>query len=347
VISRRRPTVDEQPPRRDRIAEAKERVDRLKATAEARLETERARRSWVRLAVRAWERDRDRAGGLLAGGLAYRIFLWQLPAALVIVAIGGIFADVGDTDPAAVMEQAGLTAAVASAMGQVAREAGTSAFWLLFLGLWGMAWAGRGAARALKVISAVAYEVRPAGGSAARGSLVFNGLMLSMMFVQLLSGHLLGDRLLGEVLLFVLVAAGTFALVTWATTLLPRGERPWTVVLPGSILFAVSIVAARIAIDVYFADRVHRVENIYGSIGIAIVILLALYLVARVFLWCTFLSSTFAGVGAGGESFDVSQVFDAYGRSVTRRLEVDEAPPGRDEPSPGDASRDEGYPGAP
>ncbi|HYJ61564.1 MAG TPA: YhjD/YihY/BrkB family envelope integrity protein [Actinomycetota bacterium] len=308
--------MDEQTPRRDRIAEAKERVDRLKASAEARLATERQRRSWVRLAVRAWERDRDRAGGLLAGGLAYRIFLWQLPTALVIVAIGGLFADMGDTDPGVVMEEAGLTAAVASAMGQVARDAGTSAWWLLLFGLWGMLWAGRGAARALKVVSAIAYETRPSGGSATRGSLVFNGLMLATMFLQLLSGSLLGDSLVGELALIVLIAVVTFAIVTWALTLLPRGERPWTVVLPGSILFALAILATRLAIDVYFADRVHRVEDIYGSIGIAIVILLALYLVARVLLWSTFLSSTFAGVGSGGEAFDVRGVFDAYAHPV-------------------------------
>ena len=331
--------MDEHPPRRDRIAEAKERVERLKATAEARLESERTRRSWVRLAVRAWERDRDRAGGLLAGGLAYRIFLWQLPAALVIVAIGGLLGDVSDTDPGVVMEQAGLTAAVASAMAQVAREAGTSVGWLLVFGLWGMIWAGRGAARALKVVSAVAYETRPSGGSATRGSLVFNGLMLSTMFLQLLTSDLFGDSIAGEVLLFLLITVVTFGLVAWALTLLPRGDRPWTVVVPGSVLFALTLLATRVAIDVYFADRVHRVEDIYGSIGIAIVILLALYLVARVFLWSIFLSSTFAGVGAGGESFDVSAVFDAYGRSVGRRREPDgPAEPGA---PPGDASCDE------
>ena len=60
------------------------------------------------------------------------------------------------------MEQAGLTGrGWRSAMGKVAREAGTSVFWLLVLGLWGMAWAGRGGGAGLEGDLGIAYEAGP------------------------------------------------------------------------------------------------------------------------------------------------------------------------------------------
>ena len=39
----------------------------------------------MRLVVQAFESDRRRAGGLLAGGLAYKVFLWLIPLVLFLV----------------------------------------------------------------------------------------------------------------------------------------------------------------------------------------------------------------------------------------------------------------------
>ena len=47
---------------------ARARADVLRAEAEARLATEQERRGWVRTLLVAWQADRNRGGGLLAGG---------------------------------------------------------------------------------------------------------------------------------------------------------------------------------------------------------------------------------------------------------------------------------------
>src|SRR5262249_26966949 len=75
---------------RSRVASARTRAEELQRRSLERLELESERRGWVRTAVNAYEADRNRGGGLLAGGLAYRIFLWELPAALVLVAVFGL-----------------------------------------------------------------------------------------------------------------------------------------------------------------------------------------------------------------------------------------------------------------
>lgn len=319
--------MSEHPSRRERIADAKRRVEELKASAESRLETERARRSWVRLVVLAWERDRERAGGLLAGGLAYRIFLWQLAAALVIVAVTGIFTITTEADPSEVMRDVGLTAAVAAGISQAAADAGTSSWWLLLLGAWGMLWAGRGAARALQVVSRIAYEdPAPQRVTATRASLTFNGLMLAALATQAISDDRIGDHLWGKVLVIAITTFLLFALLVWAMHLLPHLGLPWRVAFPGALLCTLGLLAMRIAIEVYFADRIDRAEDIYGSIGIAVVILLALYLTARLFVFGLFGSATFAGVGGSGESFDVLGAVESYGTELIDRSGA--TPPG-------------------
>jgi uncharacterized BrkB/YihY/UPF0761 family membrane protein len=249
------------PSAKERYADARRRVEELRSTAEARFETERHRRNWVRLAVRAWERDRDRAGALIAGGLAYRIFLWQIPAALFIVAIVGALSVSTDADAGEVARSTGMTAAVAAVIAQGAEDAGTSSWLLLILGLWGMAWAGRGAARALRLVSRLAYEVPAPPISVMKASLVFNGFMFLALFVQLISGEILGGGAVAFIVAAILSVLITLGVATFGMTLLPRGDRPWTVVLPGALLFGVAVVGMRVAIDVYFGNRLDRATD--------------------------------------------------------------------------------------
>ena len=72
-----------------RIARARETADQVESRARESFEQARTRFVAVRLASEAFEHDRARAGGLLAGGLAYRIFLWQIPLALFLLSAFG------------------------------------------------------------------------------------------------------------------------------------------------------------------------------------------------------------------------------------------------------------------
>ena len=115
----------------------------------------------MRIAFEAWDRDRLLGGPLLAGGVAYRVFLWQLPAASLMVGVLGVTADVGSESPVEVVRRAGLSAAVADVVAQAVREAGEARWWLVIVGLVGTMWAGRSGARAVIVTSAIAWGSPP------------------------------------------------------------------------------------------------------------------------------------------------------------------------------------------
>ncbi len=67
-----------------RQQELQARMDRLAERAQE----ERRRRGWLDAAFEMADRDLEVGGGIIAGALAYRLFIWLLPAGLVFV--GGI-----------------------------------------------------------------------------------------------------------------------------------------------------------------------------------------------------------------------------------------------------------------
>jgi hypothetical protein len=105
-----------------RIARARRSAEQLEQRAKTEFERARERHASVRLVVQAFESDRRRAGGLLAGGLAYKVFLWLIPLVLFLVSAFGLVVDLAGDDPADLARQTGMTAALASAISQPSRR---------------------------------------------------------------------------------------------------------------------------------------------------------------------------------------------------------------------------------
>ena len=76
-----------------RVARGAERFRVLRSQIEAA----RARHTSVDVTLDVIERDSTIGGGMLGGALAYRLFVFLLPLALVLVAGIGVYADSTDT----------------------------------------------------------------------------------------------------------------------------------------------------------------------------------------------------------------------------------------------------------
>src|SRR4051812_21581219 len=95
---------------------------RTRDEAARRVEELRKRSALVDAALEAGDIDRRRAGSLLAGGIAFRIFLWLLPAALFAAALIGLVRPAGGASPDRVAQSLGLGASVASTVEQATRQ---------------------------------------------------------------------------------------------------------------------------------------------------------------------------------------------------------------------------------
>jgi uncharacterized BrkB/YihY/UPF0761 family membrane protein len=107
---------------------------------------QRASERHVSLAVslRAVERNRRVAASVLAGGLAYRLFLWALPFGLL---VGGVLGLMNAHTTEEAVASGGIPAAISNAVGDASRSAHADSWWLLAIGVPLLLWAGYSARR--------------------------------------------------------------------------------------------------------------------------------------------------------------------------------------------------------
>jgi uncharacterized BrkB/YihY/UPF0761 family membrane protein len=93
----------------------------------------------------------------------------------------------------------------------------------------------------------------------------------------------------------VILLGLTSAVVVVGLALAPH-RGPWTNVLVGGFLLAIGLRGMGIATSVYFGPELVEKQSLYGGLGMAIVILLFLFLCCRLFVWGQFLNARVGGV---------------------------------------------------
>lgn len=250
-------------------------------TVGARLEALRATHTSVDLGLALFERDASIGGGLLAGALAYRLFVLLLPTALLLVSGLGLYADAADKSTSTVARDAGLHGLIAS---EVASTASSRAGWLVFLlMLPAVLYALAKLYRAIAIAHAIAWYGSGRGARTTPRGIALLGLALAASVVAAeLTGWARRSNVVGGVgsLAAYLVVVGSAWL--FASMQLPHRDVRWPWLLPGACLVGVGLLAVNV-FNAYVTTRlVENQANTYGALGIAAALLFSLVLVGRV-----------------------------------------------------------------
>ncbi len=286
------PDEDESGPR-GRVAAATERARREAENARLWAEDARERSALVAFGFDFYARDRQRFGGLLAGAVAFRLFLWLVPFALLLVGVLGAVTDLENSTPDDLSDSLGLQGTLAKTLSDSAQQRG---WWIaILLGLFGTAWAGMGVVRALRVSHSAAWGVPP---DRARNALVASGLVsgaaIGLLVLALVIGWIRHNTgpigLLAALGMLVVYFVGWLAVSIW----LPHRPVPVANLVPGAVLVAVGIELLHLFTTYYLAGRASRAESVYGAIGTALVLLFWLYLLARLMVGSAVLNAELA-----------------------------------------------------
>ena len=227
-----------------RLARLRARQAALVARAEQlaeRAQAERGRHGSVDAVFEMVERDGEVGGGIIAGALAYRLFIWLLPLALVVVAGLGIAADASSQSPGEAANSAGLASLVSSS---VASAANSSARWYaLLVGIPVLLYATRSVLRALIGAHRLVWtDLRAAAPKPTLGATVklLAALVACFVLAGLVSTARHDSVLLGifASILIALPYAGIWLLVSMR---LPHREADWRALVPGALLFGFGI----------------------------------------------------------------------------------------------------------
>lgn len=279
------PEPAEAPPAESRLVRAREQLHRAGAWANERV-------PGAPLVAHAHERERLAAAGLLAGGLAYRLFFWLVPLGLVFAAALSFWLDedrAGLEDAASDFGIGG--AATDAAMEAIARQEHARWYFLL-AGIGLLAWFSIGVVRALVVAHAIAWSLPPQKPRRPfAAGLGFSGVVIALIVVST-STQFLREQLGGTgVLLTLSLLVLYIAALVWAMDKLPHRCTSWQHLLPGALLVALGGQAIHLAVVLYLAPKLGRSSELYGALGAATVILLWLYLLARLVVSAAFLNA--------------------------------------------------------
>jgi uncharacterized BrkB/YihY/UPF0761 family membrane protein len=250
------------------------------------LEERRSDHLSVDVGFRWLQRDKDIAGGVLGGGLAYRFFFWVL-AWTVLVAGGLGFASASGTDVEGNAREGGITGPLATTIATAAQQSETARWWLVITGAALVLWFSFGLLRALRLVHAAAWRVPPPplrNLPKAIGFVVAAPVLL--VLVSALSGWV-RENAADPVGVLVTLSLGVCfgAVWLWVSMWLPSQDVHWTAFLPGAILFGIGLEVLYVFTAYYLQIKLANASELYGVLGLATTALFYLFLIGRGVIW--------------------------------------------------------------
>jgi uncharacterized BrkB/YihY/UPF0761 family membrane protein len=253
-----------------------------KAQAVERLDAKRRQVGALDVVFRAGERDSEVGGSIMAGAIAFRTFLWTLPAALTVVLIVGATTSASGADPENVVREAGLPGFVRTTVSQAATQDQRGRIIAAAVALVAL-WSATGPlVRVLREAYARTWKAgrsKPKNKIRARAAAI--GIGFALFAIAPISAWFREVR--PGLNVVILIVPITLIAAVWllASMMLPHGNAPVVALVPGAVLFGVAIQAFHVATVVYLAPRLANSAETYGALGGAATLLLGLYLLAR------------------------------------------------------------------
>ncbi len=280
------------PSARVRVRAAKVRATTTAKHLADRAQAERSRHRSLDATFEVVDRDAEIGGGIMAGALAYRLFIWLLPLALVSIAGLGFAAAAESDSPRQAAKSMGLAGLVSSS---VAGSAKSSARWYaLLVGVPLLLYATRSVLRALLVTHRLVWE--DARASVRKPNLRATAeLLAALVGFFVISGlaNAAREQTSGGGALVTLAALVPYAALWLLVSLrLPHGRAGWRDLIPGSLFFAVGAEALQLVTAYFIGPQAASKEGTYGALGVAAALLLGLFLLSRLAIASAVLNAT-------------------------------------------------------
>jgi uncharacterized BrkB/YihY/UPF0761 family membrane protein len=248
-----------------------------------RLAQSRKTNHFVDAGFHIYERDLGAGGGVLAGALAFRLFIFVIPYVFVVITIFGSAADLQHESGQDVARSAGLTGLIAKAVTDAQRQSDGTKILGIVVGLFAVFLAARAVVKTLRAVHALAWRVPLSRlRNSSRAALLFIAIVFGTSVIAAGIGKVRSDHpLIGLVvgLSAIVLWGGAWLWISW---LLPHArDVSVTDLLPGALLFGLIVWAMHLLTVFYFARKISHASDTYGALGSAIGILLALYLLGR------------------------------------------------------------------
>lgn len=266
----------------DAVAKAKSKAEDLRARAEA----SRPHSAVVDIAFGSYEHDTQVAGGILAGAVAFRIFLFIVPFVFFVVVAFGLYAEVINKPVAEATEEAGIVGLLATTITNVGDQSFWSRVTLLVISGFALVSGARGLLKSLNAVHIIVWRLPRT--RLQHQPLLVGGLILALLMtivIAQLTNALQEVSFPGWVLGtagFILIPAAIWLFASLKVFPHPP-EADWRALLPGALLVGAGIELLHVFTVVWIIHSFERKSETYGAIGGSLALLLWAYIVGRIF----------------------------------------------------------------
>ncbi len=253
---------------------------RLERLAE-RAQEERRKHGWVDAAFEVGDRDGEVGGGIIAGALAYRLFIWLLPFGLVFVGGLGVIASASSETPYRVASHLGLGGIISHSLESASNS--RSPWYALIVGVPILMFVTRSVLRVLIGTHRLAWgdvhgaRPKPSFLDATKLLGVFIAYFALAVFAAWARAHSLSAGLA----VTIGVIAGYVGLWLWTSTRLPHRDAHWVNLLPGAVVVGIGLGIMQVITAYVFGPYALQKQGTYGALGLAAALLLGLFILGR------------------------------------------------------------------
>ena len=251
--------------------------------ARNQLEEKRPNSRVIDTVLGAAEKDVAAGGGVLAGALAFRVFLFMIPYVFLVVVVFGLGASAGNEDPGHLARDAGIGGLAGKAFDSIGELSTGQRIVSFFVAAFALLLATRALLKVLRIVHALVWKTqagKPPSMARAAGVLVL--VVTFALAIVALIGKLRGESfLLGllATLLFLAIPCVVWLAVSWYMPHEP--DIPWTALLPGAVFFALGMEVLHLVTVYWISGQLEHKTDTYGAIGFALALLLWAYLLGR------------------------------------------------------------------
>ncbi len=246
----------------------------------------------VDYALTAFEQDRSTGGIVLAGAVAFRLFLFFVPFVVFVVLLLGTGSgtSASDRDVARQLGIGGLVAKAADGTNHLSDWERITSLVLLAVVV---PWAARVLYRVLHVVFSLEWSLPVIRVKATRPALGLIGFVALWLGAELVLSRLRAMSPIGGPLgaIFFLLLPTVYWLFLLQS--LPHDPKcPWGRQMPGALLIALGFEAVHLVTVYWVAHQVTSKSNLYGGLGSALAILLWAYLIGRIIVLAAVLNAS-------------------------------------------------------
>jgi uncharacterized BrkB/YihY/UPF0761 family membrane protein len=269
--------------------------DSLRARGERlaeRAQSERQLHKSVDATFQMVDRDVELGGGIIAGALAYRLFIWMLPLALVLVGGLGIAADAAEETPEEAADSLGMGGLISHSIASAAT--GNGRWYALLIGIPILVYTTRSVLRVLIVSHRLLWTDSRARAQRATPVATLRLLVLLLAFpLAAVLASAIREWSPGVGILATALSIVPFAAL-WVliSSSLPHRDASWQALVPGALLFGLGVEALNVFTAYVLTPWALNKQGTYGALGLAAALLLSLFLISRLVVAAAVLNAT-------------------------------------------------------